>query len=150
LALADARVIFEAFSPWSIPVSDADCIFCKIIRGEIPGRFIDRNNDVVVFLSLDNHPLIVTNEHVADIFGLSDRLGAAVMSEAVRIAKAMRAALSPDGIHITQSNGEAAGQEVFHYHMHLYPHWTHRRGLDESEAGKDRMAQSLKDALANV
>ena len=131
-------------------MSDPSCIFCKIIRGEIPGRIIDRNDEVMAFLSLDNHPLVVTNEHVAEIFGLSDKLGAAVMSEAIRIAKAMRAALSPDGIHIAQSNGEAAGQEVFHYHLHLYPHWTHHRGLDESEAGKDRMAEGLRAALAKV
>jgi histidine triad (HIT) family protein len=128
-------------------VSEADCIFCKIIRGEIPGRIIDRTSDVIAFLSLDNHPLVVTIEHVEDIFTLSEQQGAAVMSEAIRIAKAMRAALKPDGIHIAQSNGEAAGQEVPHYHMHLYPRWTNRPGLDESEVGKDRMLQSLKAAL---
>jgi histidine triad (HIT) family protein len=131
-------------------VSDPDCIFCKIICGEIPGRIIDRNHDVIVFLSLDNHPLVVTVEHVEDIFTLSDKQGAAVMSEAIRIAKAMRAAINPDGIHIAQSNGVAAGQEVPHYHMHLYPHWTYQRGLDQSEAGKDRMAEGLKAALAKV
>jgi hypothetical protein len=76
--------------------------------------------------------------------------GAAVMRETGRIARAMRAALKPDGVHIAQSNGEAAGQEVFHYHMHIYPHWTSQRGLDQSDAGKDRMAQSLKAALASV
>ena len=131
-------------------MSDASCIFCKIVRGEIPGRIIDRNDDVIVFLSMENHPLVVTNEHVADIFGLSDKLGAAVMREAIRVANAMRGALNPDGIRIAQSTGAAAGQEVFHYHMHLYPHWTHGRGLDESEIGKDRMAESLRAALAKV
>ena len=131
-------------------MSDPDCIFCKIIRGEIPGRIIDRNSDVIVFLSLDNHPLVVTVEHIEDIFTLVDKQGAAVMSEAMRIAKAMRAAINPDGIHIAQSNGVAAGQEVPHYHMHLYPHWTHQRGLDETEAGKDRMAESLRAALTKL
>lgn len=131
-------------------MSDADCIFCKIIRGEIPGRIIDRTSDVIVFLSLDNHPLVVTIEHVADIFALSDKQGAAVMREASKIAAAMRAALKPDGIYMAQSNGAAAGQEVFHYHMHLYPRWTNQPALDESEAGKDRMLQSLKAGLAKV
>ena len=131
-------------------MNDPNCVFCRVIRGELPGRIIDRNDDVIVFLSLDNHPLVVTTDHVAAIFDLSDRQGAAVMREAVRIAKAMRAALNPDGIHLAQSNGEAAGQEVFHYHMHLYPHWSHHRGLDESEAGKDRMAADLKAALAKI
>lgn len=132
-------------------MSDAsECIFCKIIRGEIPARIIDRNAEVAVFLSMENHPLIVTTEHLVDIFAMTDQQGAAVMSEAIRIAKAMREALQPDGIHVAQSNGEAAGQEVFHYHMHLYPRWTHGRVPEANEAGMDHMQQILKAALAKV
>ena len=92
----------------------SDCIFCKIIRGEIPGRVIDRNAEVVTLLSLEGHPMIITREHLVDIFTMTDAQGAAVMSEAIRIARAMRDAIQPDGIHLAQSNGEAAGQEVFH------------------------------------
>ncbi len=132
-------------------MSDAsDCIFCKIIRGEIPGRIIDQNAEVVVILSLENHPLVLTREHVADIFAMTNQQGAAVMSEAIRIAKAMREAIQPDGIHVAQSNGEAAGQEVFHYHMHLYPRWTHRHVPDPDNAEMDRMLQILKAAVAKV
>ncbi len=131
-------------------MSDADCIFCKIIRGEIPGRIIDQNADVMVFLSLENHPLVVTRDHIDDIFSLTDEQAAAVMSEATRIAKAMREALKPDGIHVAQSNGAAAGQEVFHYHMHLYPRWTHGHVPAADEAGQNRMLQMLKAALAKV
>ena len=132
-------------------MSDAsDCIFCKIIRGEIPGRIIDQNANVMVFLSLENHPLVVTREHLVDIFSLTDQQGAAVMSEAIRIAKAMREALKPDGIHVAQSNGAAAGQEVFHYHMHLYPRWTHDHIPAADEAGQNHMLQILKAALARL
>jgi histidine triad (HIT) family protein len=128
----------------------SDCIFCKIIRGEIPGRIIDQNADVMVFLSLENHPLVITREHVVDIFSLSDKQGAAVMSEAIKIADAMREALSPDGIYLAQSNGAAAGQDVFHYHLHLYPRWTDARVTLADDASKDRMLQVLKSALAKV
>jgi histidine triad (HIT) family protein len=132
-------------------VSDAsDCIFCKIVRGEIPGRIVDQNADVMVFLSLENHPLVVTREHIVDIFSLTDKLGAAVMSEAIKIAKAMREAIKPDGIQIAQSNGAAAGQDVFHYHMHLYPRWKDSRVQHAGDASKDQMLQSLKAALAKV
>lgn len=132
-------------------MSDAsDCIFCKIIRGEIPGRIIDQNADVMVFLSLENHPLVVTREHVVDIFSLTDKQGAAVMSEASRIAKAMREAIKPDGIYLAQSTGAAAGQDVFHYHLHLYPRWKDGRVRHADDASKDRMLQSLKAALAKV
>jgi len=132
-------------------VSDAsDCIFCKIIRGEIPGRIVDQNADVMVFLSLENHPLVVTREHIVDIFSLTDKQGAAVMSEAIKIAEAMREALEPDGIQLAQSNGAAAGQDVFHYHLHLYPRWKDGRVPHADDASKDRMLQSLKAALARV
>ena len=132
-------------------MSDAsDCIFCKIVRGEIPGRIVDQNADVMVFLSLENHPLVVTREHIVDIFSLTDKLGAAVMSEAIKIAKAMREAIKPDGIQLAQSNGAAAGQDVFHYHMHLYPRWKDSRVQHAGNASKDQMLQSLKAALAKV
>jgi histidine triad (HIT) family protein len=132
-------------------VSDAsDCIFCKIVRGEIPGRIVDQNDEVVVMVSLENHPLVLTRAHVADIFAMTDAQGAAVMSEAIKIAKAMRDVLQPDGIHVAQSNGEAAGQEVFHYHMHLYPRWTHGRVPDPTAAEMDRTLQRLKAALVRV
>ena len=132
-------------------MSDAsDCIFCKIIRGEIPGRIIDQNAEVMVILSLENHPLVITREHIVDIFSLSDAQGAAVMSEAIKIAHAMREGLEPDGIHLAQSNGAAAGQEIFHYHMHLYPRWPHGRVPAADAAGQDRMLQILKAALARV
>lgn len=129
-------------------MSDAsDCLFCKIISGEFPGRIVDQNADVTVFLSLENHPLVVTREHVADIFTLTDKQAAAVMKEAIKIAEAMRDALGPDGIYVAQSNGEAAGQDVFHYHLHLYPRWTDGRLPQVDDLNKDRMLQVLKAAL---
>ncbi len=132
-------------------MSDAsDCVFCKIIRGEIPARIIDQNAEVVALLSLEGHPMVITREHVVDIFTMTDVQGAAVMSEAIKIAKAMREAIQPDGIHLAQSNGEAAGQEVFHYHMHLYPRWTHGRVPPTDAAGQDHMLQILKAALVKV
>jgi histidine triad (HIT) family protein len=132
-------------------VSDAsDCVFCKIIRGEIPARIIDQNAEVVTLLSLEGHPMIITREHVVDIFTMTDAQGAAVMREAIKIAMAMREAIQPDGIHLAQSNGEAAGQEVFHYHLHLYPRWTHGRVPPTDAAGQDHLLQILHAALAKV
>jgi histidine triad (HIT) family protein len=100
-----------------------DCIFCKIIKGEISACIIDQNEFVIVFVSLENHPLIVTKKHVRDIYDLSEQDGIEVMNSAVKIAKATKSALNCDGIQIVQSNGVAAGQEVFHYHMHVKPKW---------------------------
>ncbi len=127
-----------------------DCVFCKIISGEIPGRIIDQNAQVLTLLSLEGHPMIITREHVVDIFTMTDAQGAAVMREAIKIAMAMREAIQPDGIHLAQSNGEAAGQEVFHYHLHLYPRWTHGRVPPTDAAGQDHLLQILHAALAKV
>ena len=99
------------------------CIFCKIASKEAPADIIDENDAVIVFLSLENHPLVVPKEHVPDIYAMSDSTGASVMVETIRIAKAVKKALQCDGIYLTQSNESAAGQDVFHFHLHVYPCW---------------------------
>jgi histidine triad (HIT) family protein len=130
-------------------VSDtANCIFCAIISGKIPSRILDQNSEVVVFLSLENHPLVVTRRHIVDIFSMSAEQGIAVMNEALKIAKAMRIGLQPDGIYLGQANGEAAGQEVPHYHLHLYPKWVDGRLPGTDEASKEATFAALKKALA--
>ena len=67
------------------------------------------------------HVLVVPKRHVRDILALDDATGAAVISTVARVARAVQAAFAPDGMNIWQSNGEAAGQEVFHLHMHVLP-----------------------------
>jgi histidine triad (HIT) family protein len=132
-------------------MADADkCIFCRIIRGEIPGRIIGQDAEVVVLLSLENHPLILTRDHVPDVFSLRDAQGAAVMKAARTIAIAMRDALKPDGLYLGQANGAAAGQEVFHYHLHLYPRWNDGRKVTTDESSMETTFQSIRDALAKV
>ena len=67
------------------------------------------------------HVLVEPKRHVHDILELDDATGAAVISTVARVARAVQAAFAPDGMNIMQSNGEAAGQEVFHFHMHVLP-----------------------------
>jgi histidine triad (HIT) family protein len=105
------------------------CIFCKIINHEAPAYIIDENVDVIVFLSLENHPLVVTKAHHANIYSLDDALGAAVMQEAIKIAKAVKQGLGCDGVYLTQANEAAGGQDVFHFHLHVYPRWDTDRAL---------------------
>lgn len=100
-----------------------DCIFCKIIAGEVPAHIIRRNGDIVTFLSLDGHPLIVPAKHVPDIFAIEPDVAAHIMREAVTLANALREATGCDGINLVQSNGPAAGQDVFHFHLHIKPRW---------------------------
>ena len=100
-----------------------DCIFCRIAAGRAPAYVLDETGDVIVFLSLEDHPLVVPKAHISDIFALDDATAAAVMREAVTIAKAVRLGLGCDGVYLAQANGEAAGQDVFHFHLHVYPRW---------------------------
>jgi histidine triad (HIT) family protein len=99
------------------------CIFCRIIEGKAPAYVIDENDEVIVFLSLENHPLVVPKEHVPDIYAMSSDMGAHVMEETIKVARAVKKALQCDGIYLTQSNEPAAGQDVFHFHLHVYPCW---------------------------
>lgn len=118
------------------------CIFCRIVLRQAPADILAENDAVIVFLSLEHHPLVVPKLHVPDLFALSDGLGAALMRETVRVAKAVRAGLHCDGIYVTQANGEAAGQDVFHLHLHVYPRWrpASPRRIDLA-AGLDRPAR---------
>jgi histidine triad (HIT) family protein len=100
-----------------------DCIFCKIVKREVPAYIIDENKDTLVFLSHENHPLVVTKQHLQDVYDLDEHVASAVMIEAVKIAKAVKAGLGCDGVNLVQSNGPAAGQDVFHFHLHIKPRW---------------------------
>ena len=101
------------------------CIFCKIVRGEAPAHKVYEDERVLVFMDLfpvtDGHTLIVTKEHFENLFEATGEALQAVVTTSQRVARAIQAALEPDGLMVFQLNGRAAGQAVFHYHMHLMP-----------------------------
>ena len=101
----------------------AGCTFCQIVERQIPAYIIDEDDAVIVFLSLGNHPMVVPKKHIPDIYAMSDEIGAHVMAKTIEIAKAVKKALHCDGIYLTQANEHAAGQDVFHFHLHVYPCW---------------------------
>jgi histidine triad (HIT) family protein len=124
-----------------------NCIFCKIIAREIPGYIVDEDDSIIVFLSLENHPMIVPKAHIPDIFSLSADMASQIMTSAIRISAATKAATAADGIYITQTNGKAAGQDVFHYHMHVYPKWLDGRKPETSEKARQEMMAMIRDEL---
>ena len=101
----------------------AGCTFCQIVERQIPAYVIDEDDAVIVFLSLSNHPMVVPKKHIPDIYAMSEEIGARVMAKTIEIAKAVKNALHCDGIYLTQANEHAAGQDVFHFHLHVYPCW---------------------------
>jgi len=113
-----------------------DCIFCKIVNREAPALVIDENDQVIVFLSLENHPLVVPKQHFKDIYEIDEESGAEIMRSAVKIAKATKIALNPDGVNLVQANEPAAGQDVFHFHLHIIPRWFNDGALSHSDPKK--------------
>lgn len=100
-----------------------DCIFCKIINRQVPSFIIAENENVIVFVSRHNDPLVVPKKHTRDIYELDDQTGGEVIKELTKTAKAVKKGLGCDGVYITQANEPAAGQDVFHIHFHVYPKW---------------------------
>lgn len=106
-----------------------DCIFCKIINGEIPSYKVYEDEVVYAFLDLSQvtkgHTLVVPKQHVNDIFEYDEELAAAVFSRIPKIARALEKAF-PDaqGLNIINNNKELAYQSVFHSHIHLIPRYS--------------------------
>ncbi|MFB9262196.1 HIT family protein [Bradyrhizobium erythrophlei] len=123
------------------------CVFCKIIARQLPGYIIAEDEDTIVFVSLEGHPIVAPKEHIADIFGLNDRLAATITKTARKVARATKEGLAADGIYITQTNGLAAGQSVFHYHMHVYPKWSDGRRLDRDHESRKTTMEKVRALL---
>lgn len=104
-----------------------NCIFCKIAAGEIPSTTIYEDNDFRVILDIEpaskGHALILPKEHYANLYELSDELAAKALIVAKKVITKMTAILGCDGYNVVQNNGEAAGQTVFHFHIHLIPRY---------------------------
>jgi histidine triad (HIT) family protein len=134
-----------------------DCIFCRIVRGEMPCFKVCEDDRTLTFMDLfpvaEGHTLIITKEHFSDIFEAEVEALAAVAATSLRVARAIGEALNPDGLGVFQLNRAAAGQTVFHYHMHLVPRNTgeafalHSRIRGDDEALRttaERLAAALK------
>ena len=104
-----------------------DCIFCKIANGEIPSATVYEDSICRVILDVNpankGHALIIPKEHFDNIYSMDAETAAKIFTIATEVAKAQKAELNPDGLNILQNNGEAAGQTVFHFRMHLVPRY---------------------------
>ncbi|SEK39983.1 HIT family protein [Pacificibacter marinus] len=132
------------------------CIFCEIAAGKAPAYILFQNETVLVFLSLEGHPLVVPQRHFAGLDELDAQTGAAIMQTAGMVATALRDVTDCEGVNLILSDGQAAGQEVFHLHMHVKPRWTDDRVVltwDTSTTPaieRTALAQALKTRLARL
>jgi len=103
----------------------SDCVFCRIVAGQIPSTRVHEDEHTLAFMDLGQvnpgHVLVAVKKHAANLFELDDVQAAAVARASVRIARAIRDAFAPAGLSVYQANGKPAGQTVFHYHAHLLP-----------------------------
>lgn len=106
-------------------MSQSDCIFCKIVAKAAPASIVAEDERTLVFMDLfpvsEGHALVIPKAHFPDLFEADPVDLHAVIERSKQLAHALREVLSPDGIGVYQLNGAAAGQTVFHYHMHLVP-----------------------------
>ena len=104
-----------------------DCIFCKIIAGEIPSHTLYENEQFKVILDVGpatrGHALILPKDHYRNLYELPEDMAADAMKLAKKMMRIMTDKLNCDGFNLVQNNGEVAGQTVFHFHMHLIPRY---------------------------
>nr|DAN15568.1 MAG TPA: hypothetical protein [Caudoviricetes sp.] len=108
-------------------MTNPSCPFCAIIMGEGRAREVYRDDHAVAFFPLQpaslGHTLVVPRRHIPDIWALPEQTAAHLSRAVLRVAAALRAAVTPDGLNIIQSSGAAATQTVPHLHVHLVPRW---------------------------
>jgi histidine triad (HIT) family protein len=102
-------------------------IFSKIVSGEIPSFKVYEDEQALAFMDISpasrGHTLVISRAEYPDLFSIPPDTLAAVARAVQRVAQGLQAVLQPDGMNILQNNGAAAGQSVFHYHVHLIPRW---------------------------
>ena len=106
-------------------MADTDCNFCKIIAGEIPSFKLYEDDRTYAMMDInpfqDGHCLVLTKAHCVDQLAADPADLAAILPAAQIVARAINAALEPEGLNLIQANGPAAGQTVYHYHTHIFP-----------------------------
>ena len=104
-----------------------DCIFCKIIAGELPGQIVDSDDRTISFMDISpatrGHALVVPRKHARDLLEVDqDDLKATIVA-AQRLARRVKERLGVDGVNLLNSCGQAAWQTVFHFHIHVIPRY---------------------------
>lgn len=130
-------------------MKDDNCIFCKIANGDIPSKSVYEDGDFKVILDLGpatrGHALILPKEHAANLFELPDETAAKILVLAKKLGKQMKDNLKADGLNLVQNNGEAAGQTVNHFHLHLIPRYT-----DDGQHILWNSGESTQDELEEI
>jgi histidine triad (HIT) family protein len=108
-------------------VSDPDCVFCKILDGELPGRIVEEDERTVTFMDINpatrGHMLVIPRRHSRDLLEIEPEDLKATAEAAQRAARLANERLETDGVNLLNSCGRAAWQTVFHFHIHVIPRY---------------------------
>ena len=131
----------------------SDCVFCNIVNGKIPSIKVHEDGLTLAFMDIGavnpGHVLVAVKPHIENIFGLDDALAAAVFQTAAHVARALKIAYSPEGVTLYQANGSAAGQTVYHFHLHLVPRYD-KDGMDLTWPVKNPPREQLQANAAKI
>ncbi len=104
-----------------------ECIFCRILAGELPGEVVMEDEQTVALLDINpwtrGHAIVIPREHVENVYEIADEDLGRVNATGARLARRMRDVLGADGINLLNSTGTAAWQTVFHFHLHVIPRY---------------------------
>jgi histidine triad (HIT) family protein len=110
-----------------MPERDPDCLFCKILNGELPATIVDEDERTVAFMDINpatrGHALVIPRNHTRDLLTIDDAELAATTTAARRLAARAKERLGADGINVLNCCGEAAWQTVWHFHLHVIPRY---------------------------
>ncbi|MHC0036794.1 HIT family protein [Pseudoneobacillus sp. C159] len=130
----------------------SDCVFCKIVSGDIPCAKVFENDDVLAFLDLSQvtkgHTLVIPKVHKENLYELTPEIAAKLYEVVPAIARAIRTEFEPIGLNSINNNGEKAGQSVFHFHLHLIPRYGQGDGF--GAVWKSHQDQYSKEELQKI
>jgi histidine triad (HIT) family protein len=108
-------------------MADPDCIFCKIVAGELPGRIVDEDERTIAFMDIApatrGHALVIPRAHSRDLLEIEPQDLQASAIAAQRLAARLKERLGADGVNLLNACGTAAWQTVFHFHIHVIPRY---------------------------
>lgn len=134
----------------------SDCIFCKIVNGDIPSAKVFENEHVLAFLDISQvtkgHTLVIPKVHKENLYELTPDIANNLFASVPEIAKALKSEYEPLGINLVNNNGEHAGQTVFHFHMHLIPRYGKGDGFGAvwKTNTSDYSPETLKEMADNI
>jgi histidine triad (HIT) family protein len=134
----------------------SECIFCKIINGDIPAAKVYENEHVLAFLDISQvtkgHTLVIPKIHKENLYELTPDIASKLYEVVPSIARAIKTEFDPIGLNSINNNGEQAGQSVFHFHLHLIPRYGKGDGFGAvwKSHQEQYSAEELKEIAANI